>query len=339
MFRYLGLCLAFFILLTACDQHQDNNNKQKIKFLNVSYDVSRDFYKDYNQYFIQNFENKHPELQLSINQSHGGSGKQAFAVGNGLKADVVTLNQVNDINYLVQKKLISPQWQQFFPDNSIPFSTVTVFLVRKGNPKNIHTWEDLINKPIAIVAPNPKTSGTARYVFLSAYIQAYLKNQNSDAAAQEYITQLYRKIPVLDSGGRSASNSFIQRQIGDVLITLENEAYIAIRHLPKGDYEIIHPDISVKAVQPVAVVEENTKKNHTEEIAQDYIQQLWSEQGQEIAAHNYLRPTNPAILKKYKAQFPEIKVIDATDLWNDWDTIQQKFFADGGIFDQIYSER
>lgn len=310
----------------------------EVKILNASYDVTRDFYKAYNPIFARDFEAKNKE-KITIQQSHGGSSKQALAVANGLQADVVTMNQTSDIQLLANKGLVAKNWASKFPNNAVPFTSTTVFLVRKGNPKAIKDWSDLTRSGIQVIVPNPKTSGNGRYTYLAAYGQALKANGNNDAKAREFVTVLFKNVPVLDSGGRAATTTFIQRQVGDVLITFENEAEMAAREFGKGSFGVVYPKVSIAAENPVAVVDTVVAKKNTQKAADAYLRFLWSEQGQEIAAKNYLRPQNPKVLAKYAKQFPKVNTFRVEEVFGNWDKVMKVHFADGGQFDQIYKKR
>jgi sulfate transport system substrate-binding protein len=339
----LGLVLSF--ALFACSQEprsasssaQDNvaHSNQKIELLNVSYDVIRDFYKAFNPLFIQHFQAAHPETQITIQQSHGGSSKQALSVVNGLQADVVSMNQVSDIELLQKKNLVDSNWANALPNQAIPFTSTTVFLVRKGNPKAVHDWTDLTRNDIKIVLSNPKTSGNGRYTFLAAFGFALKHHNNNHAAAQDFTKKLFANVAVLEAGGRSATTTFLQRNIGDVLITFENEAQLAIKQFDSGAFEIVYPSYSIAAENPVALVKSVTEKKGSTKIAEEYLNYLWSEPAQELAASLYLRPSDERVLAKHQAQFPAIETFRATDVFGSWQEITQTYFVDGGVFDQI----
>ncbi len=304
-------------------------------FLNVSYDVMRDFYKDYNPLFLKEYATKHNGATLNIQQSHGGSSKQALSVANGLQADVVTMNQSSDVELLESKGLIEPGWDKEFPDHAVPFTSATVILVRKGNPKNIKDWEDLTKEGVQVVIANPKTTGNGRYTFLAAYGAALKAHDNNHDKAKEIVRALFKNVPILDNGGRAATTTFVQRQIGDALITFENEANMAAREFGKDQFELVYPKYSVKAENPVAVVDTVVAKKGSEAVAKEYLSYLWSDAAQELAANLYLRPSNPEILAKYKDRFPEIDTFRANDVFGTWPEIMKTYFADGGVFDEI----
>ena len=309
---------------------------QARELLNVSYDVMRDFYKDLNPVFIKHWQGKTGET-LVINMSHAASTKQVRAVADGLEADVLTMNQVTDLNMLAKVgNVIAPDWNKKFPDGAVPFTSTSVFIVRKGNPKAIKDWGDLIKPGVQVIIPNPKTAGNGRYTYLAAWTHALHQAGGNDAKAQEFVGKIFKNVPVLDTGGRAASTTFLQRGIGDVLVTFENEAEMIAREFGRGTLDVIYPSSSVLAEPPVAVVERDVGKRGNKEVAKAYLDFLWSPQAQEIAAQNYLRPRNPEIFKKYAAQFPAIKLYTVETVFGSWAKAQQQHFSDGGTFDQIY---
>ena len=306
-----------------------------ITLLNVSYDPTRELYKDYNSAFAKYWKAKTGD-SVSINQSHGGSGKQARSVLEGLEADVVTLALGYDVNQLYQKrKLIPEHWQNLLPNNSSPYTSTIVFLVRKGNPLKIKDWNDLVKTGVSIVTPNPKTSGGARWNYLGAWAYALKANNNDEAAAKVFVSQLFKNAAVLDTGARGSTTTFIEREIGDVLITWENEAYLALKEFGPDKFEIITPSLSILAEPPVAVVEDVARKHGTTEVATEYLNYLYSKEGQEIIGKNFYRPTDPEIAAKYAKQFKPLELVKI-DQFGGWDTAQKKHFADDGVFDQIY---
>lgn len=307
-----------------------------ITLLNVSYDPTRELYQDYNKAFIRYWKEKTGE-EISIQQSHGGSGKQARAVIDGLEADVITLALGYDIDILADKGLVDKQWQETLPDHSSPYTSTIVFLVRKGNPKGIHDWGDLIRPGISVITPNPKTSGGARWNFLAAL--AYAENGKSGAAKspEDFVRALYKNVPVLDSGARGSTTTFVQREIGDVLITWENEAFLALREFGKDKFEIISPSVSILAEPPVAVVTGNTVKKGTGKVARAYLEYLYSDEGQELAGKNFYRPRAAVAAAKYAGQFSKLDLV-TIDHFGGWRAAQQKYFSDGGLFDRIYEE-
>ena len=310
-----------------------------MKILNVSYDVSRDFYKEYNPLFIREFTKKHPETDLHVQQSHGGSSKQALSVANGLPADVVTMNQSSDIDTLQARGLIRPNWQSRLPDKAVPFTSTTVFLVRKGNPKHIRDWDDLTRPDVKTVFANPKTSGNGRYAFLSAYGYGLKTSGGDEAQARQFTRAILNNVPMFENGSRAATTSFTRRDIGDVLVTLENEANFVSKKLENGRFEIIYPSYTAAADSPVAVVDKNAEKKESQAAARAYLEYLWSKPAQELAARMYFRPSDKEILARHKADFPDLDTFRPAELFGGWPQIMQKFFADGGMFDQLTAER
>ncbi|WP_439535557.1 sulfate ABC transporter substrate-binding protein [Methyloversatilis sp.] len=301
--------------------------------LNVSYDVSRELYKDINPGFIAAWKTKSGET-LTLNQSHGGSSKQAGAVIGGLEADVITMNQSPDIDILVKNGLVAPDWRKRLPNDAAPYTTTTVFLVRKGNPKAIKDWSDLTREGLQVIVPNPKTSGNGRYTYLAAWGYALNKSGN-EAAAKDFVAKLFANVPVLDGGGRGATTTFTQRGIGDVLVTFENEAVLLDKELGGDQFDIVYPSLSIEAAAPVAVVDKVADKRGTRRQAEAYLQYLFSPEGQEVIAKHHFRPRNEAILAKYAARFPAIKTFTVEDRLGGWEAVQKTHFADGGIYDQI----
>lgn len=306
-----------------------------VSLLNVSYDPTRELYQDFNKAFAEHWKAKSGD-SAKLRQSHGGSGKQARAVIDGLAADVVTLALAYDIDEIAQRGLIAKDWQKRLPHNSAPYTSTIVFLVRKGNPKGIKDWNDLAKAGVSVITPNPKTSGGARWNHLAAWGYALRQPGGNEKTAQEFLGKVYRNVPVLDSGARGATTTFVERGIGDVLITWENEALLAIKELGPGKVEIITPSLSVLAEPPVAVVDKVVDRRGTRKAAEAYLNFLYSEQGQEIAAQNYYRPTNEKVAKKYEGQFPKLKLLSIDEVAGGWTKAQKAHFADGGIFDQIY---
>jgi sulfate transport system substrate-binding protein len=308
----------------------------EIKLLNVSYDPTRELYTEYNAAFAKYWKAKTGD-DVVVSQSHGGSGKQAQAVINGLEADVVTLALAYDIDAIArQAKLLPADWQNRLPENSVPYTSTIVFLVRKGNPKGIKDWDDLVKDGTGVVVANPKTSGGARWAYLAAYAYALEKNNHDDAAARAYIKRLYKNVPVLDSGARGSTVTFAKNGIGDVLLAWENEAHLALKEFGADNFEIITPPLSILAEPPVAVVDKNARRHHTTETAGEYLKYLYSDEGQEIAAKNFYRPRNPTIATKYAANFTQLKLVTLKAEFGSWAEAQQTHFADGGVFDQIY---
>ena len=310
----------------------------EVKLLNVSYDPTRELYNEYNAAFTQYWKAKTGD-DVTVSQSHGGSGKQAQAVINGLEADVVTLALAYDIDAIAQQaRLLPADWQKRLPNDSTPYTSTIVFLVRKGNPKGIKDWADLVNKGTSVVVPNPKTSGGARWAYLAAYAYALEKNNHNDAAARDYIKKLYKNVPVLDSGARGSTVTFAQRGIGDVLLAWENEAHLALKEFGADKFDIVTPSISILAEPPVAVVDKNAKRHHTTEVATEYLKYLYTDAGQEIAAKNFYRPRNETIAQKYAANFNQLKLVTLQAEFGSWANAQKVHFADGGVFDQIYQQ-
>ena len=307
-----------------------------VKLLNVSYDPTRELYQDYNVAFAKHWKEKSGQ-SVEIQQSHGGSGKQARGVIDGLDADVVTLALAYDVDQLYQKaKLIPADWQSRLPNNSAPYTSTIIFLVRAGNPKGIKDWDDLIKPGVSLVSPNPKTSGGARWNYLAAWGYA-LKKYGSEDAAKDFLKKFYKNVAVLDTGARGATVSFAEREIGDVLIGWENEAYLSLKEYGSTTYEVVVPSVSILAEPPVSVVDKVAKKHGTEALATEYLQYLYSKEGQEIAAKNYYRPRDAEILAKYGKQFKTLGLFTIDEVFGGWNKAQNTHFADGGVFDQIYS--
>jgi len=303
--------------------------------LNVSYDPTRELYSEFNAAF-----NKHWQAQgneaLTIQQSHGGSGKQARAVIDGLRADVVTLALAGDIDELYKLgKLIPENWQERLPDASTPYTSTIVFLVRKGNPKGLKDWNDLVKPGVEVITPNPKTSGGARWNFLAAWAYAQQK-YGSEAEAKAFTEKLYKNVPVLDTGARGSTITFVNNGIGDVLLAWENEAFLALKEEGGDNFEIVAPSLSILAEPPVSVVDQNVDKKGTRKVAEAYLNYLYSEEGQRIAAKHFYRPRNQAVAAEFAKQFPQLKLVTIDADFDGWKTAQPKFFNDGGIFDQIY---
>ncbi|CAM4134801.1 sulfate ABC transporter substrate-binding protein [Acinetobacter pragensis] len=302
-------------------------------FLNVSYDPTRELYDNFNKEFSAYWK-KSTGQDINFKQSHGGSGKQARSVIDGLGADVVTLALAADIDEIAERGLLPKDWQKKFPQNSTPYTSTIVFLVRKGNPKGIKDWGDLVKPGVEIITPNPKTSGGARWNYLAAWAWAKHQAGGNDAKAQEFVRQIYKQTKVLDSGARGATTTFAERGIGDVLLAWENEAFLAVREQP-GKFEIITPSLSILAEPPVAVVEKNAKKNGNENIAKAYLNYLYSPAGQTVAANNFYRPRNAAVAAKYKSVFKPLKLITIDKEFGGWTKVQSKHFDNNGVFDQI----
>ena len=307
----------------------------EVSLLNVSYDPTRELYQDFNKAFAAHWKAKTGD-DLKNKQSHGGSGKQARAVIDGLAADVVTLALAYDIDEIANRGLIAKDWQKRLPHNSAPYTSTIVFLVRKGNPKGIKDWSDLAKPGIAVITPNPKTSGGARWNHIAAWGYALKQPGGNEKTAQEFLTKIYKNVPVLDSGARGSTTTFIERGIGDVLVTWENEALLAIKELGPEKVEIVSPSISILAEPPVAVVDKVVDRRGTRKLAEAYLQFLYTDEGQEIAAQNYYRPIDEKIAKKYATQYPKLKLFTIEEIAGGWNKAQKTHFADGGLFDQIY---
>jgi len=313
--------------------------QSQLTLLNVSYDPTRELYEDYNKAFTQYWKAKTGQTVV-IQQSHGGSGAQSRAVIDGLQADVVTLALAYDIDAISEKaKLLPGNWQSRLPNNSTPYTSTIVFLVRKGNPKGIKDWDDIVKPGISVVVPNPKTSGGARWAYLAAWGYAYLKSGKSDAAAKDFITKLYKNVPVLDSGARGSTTTFVERGIGDVLLAWENEALLSVKELGPDKFQIVVPSQSILAEPPVSVVDQVVDRKGTRAVAEAYLQYLYSPEGQEIAARNFYRPRLDSVAKKYASTFPKVKLFTLAEVAGDWHKAQQTHFADGGVFDQIYQPK
>jgi sulfate transport system substrate-binding protein len=304
--------------------------------LNVSYDPTRELYQDFNKAFVANWKAKTGET-LNIKASHGGSGKQARSVIDGLEADVVTLALAYDIDALADRNLLGLDWQKKLPNNSTPYTSTIVFLVRKGNPKHINNWPDLARSGVDVITPNPKTSGGARWNYLAAWAFALKQPGGNAESAKAFVKRIYGNTKVLDSGARGATTTFVERGIGDVLIAWENEAYLAVKELGKDKFEIVTPSISILAEPPVAVVDKVVDKRGTRKQAQAYLEYLYSPEGQEIAARNFYRPRDPKVAAKYAKQFADVKLFTVDDAFGGWRAAQKTHFDDGGVFDQIYA--
>jgi sulfate transport system substrate-binding protein len=328
--RYLGLALAFAATQGAF--------AEDVELLNVSYDPTRELYTEYNAAFTAHWQ-KETGDNVTIKQSHGGSGKQARAVVDGLEADVVTLALAADIDAIAAKNLLPADWQKQRAHNSSPYTSTIVFLVRKGNPKNIKDWDDVVKPGVTVVTPNPKTSGGARWNYLAAWAFAK-KKYGGDQAAQEFVTKLFRNTPVLDTGARGSTTTFVQRGIGDVLLAWENEAFLAVNELGPEDFEIIVPSLSILAEPPVTTVNQYARKHGTLKVASAYLDYLYSPEGQRIAAKHYYRPIAPEHADPADiARFPTLELVTIDAEFGGWPKVQQQHFADGGIFDQIFANR
>jgi len=330
IFKRLAIALLLTAVLLA------PTLRAEITLLNVSYDPTRELYDDYNAAFARHWRAKTGET-VTIRQSHGGSGKQARTVIDGLQADVVTLALAGDIDALVtQRKLLPANWQSRLPHNSAPYTSTIVFLVRKGNPKGIKDWGDLVRPGVSVITPNPKTSGGARWNYLAAWAWALKQPGGSEATATEYVRKLFRNVPVLDTGARGSLTTFAQRGIGDVFISWENEAFLAVKEIGADKFQVVVPSISILAEPPVAVVDKVALHRGTSDVARDYLEYLYSKEGQEIVARHYYRPRDPEVAARYARLFPKVNLVTIAD-FGGWAAAQKKHFADGGVFDRIYA--
>ncbi|MDO9080068.1 MAG: sulfate ABC transporter substrate-binding protein [Desulfuromonadales bacterium] len=328
--KSLVLVLSILLLATASVQAAE------VTLLNVSYDPTRELYTEFNAAFAKEWQKQGGDT-VRFRQSHGGSGKQARSVIDGLGADVVTLALAGDIDAIAERaKLIPLDWQKRLPDNSAPYTSTIVFLVRKGNPKGIKDWNDLVKPGVAVITPNPKTSGGARWNYLAAWGYALKQNKGDEAKARAFITALFKNVPVLDSGARGATTTFVQRGLGDVFLSWENEAFLALKEFGADKFEIVSPPLSILAEPSVALVDKVVDKRGTRKVAEAYLQYLYSPQGQEIAARNFYRPRLPEVAKKFEKQFPTMQLLTIDKDFGGWKQAQKKHFDDGGIFDQIY---
>ena len=339
--RYILAAVSLAIGLTAftgCSNDSESSASEgKLTLTNVSYDPTRELYESYNQAFAKHWKEKTGQ-DVEITQSHGGSGKQALEVANGLEADVVTLALEYDVNAVRDAGLIEDGWVSEFPNDSAPYTSTIVFLVRKGNPKNIHDWDDLVKEDVGVITPNPKTSGGARWNYLAAWAFADKLYSGDEEQVKDFIGKLYENVLVLDSGARGATTTFVENGQGDVLLAWENEAYLSIKDYP-DDYEIITPSVSILAQPSVAIVDSVVDSRGTREAATEYLNYLYSDEAQRIAGDNYYRPSNEEILKEYEDVFDlDVDLITIND-FGGWDEAQGKHFADGGVFDQIYEEK
>jgi sulfate/thiosulfate-binding protein len=307
----------------------------EVSLLNVSYDPTRELYQDFNKAFATQWKAKTGD-DLRVKQSHGGSGKQGRAVIDGLAADVVTLALAYDIDAIAERGLIAKDWQKRLPHNSAPYTSTIVFLVRKGNPKGIKDWNDLARAGVSVITPNPKTSGGARWNHLAAWAYALKQPGGNEKSAQEFLTKIYKNVPVLDSGARGSLTTFLERGIGDVFISWENEALLSIKELGADKVDLVVPSLSILAEPPVAVVDKVVDRRGTRKVAQAFVEYLYSDEGQEIAAKNYYRPINEKIAAKYATQFQKVKLVTVEEAAGGWTKAQKTHFSDGGIFDQIY---
>jgi sulfate transport system substrate-binding protein len=306
-----------------------------LALLNVSYDVARDFYKDYNPMFQKHWKAKTGE-SLDLKQSHAGSTKQVRAVADGLEADVVTMNQATDIDFLVEQGMVLADYAKKYPNNASPYTSTMVFIVRKGNPKAIKDWSDIAKPGVQVILPHPKNTGNGRYSYLAAWGYALKQPGGNEGSAREFVGKILKNAPLFAAGGRDATTTFMQRRIGDVLVTFESEAELIAKEFGRGEFEVVYPSLSILTEFPVAVVEKVVDKKGTRKQAQAYLEYLWSQEGQENAAQNYLRPRDAELLKKYAAQFPPIKTFTVDEAFGGWRKASAAHFKDGGSFDQIY---
>jgi sulfate/thiosulfate-binding protein len=321
------------LFLSSCEKKEDDGDS--LKLLNVSYDPTRELYSDFNKLFIVHWKEKTGKT-IEIEQSHGGAGKQTRSIIDGLEADVATLALSYDIDFISKKTGILPaNWQSRLPGNSCPYTSTIVFVVRKGNPKGIKDWDDLVKPGIGVITPNPKTSGGARWNYLAAWAYAEIKNGGNELATKDFIRRLYKNVPVLDSGARGSTMTFAQRKMGDVCLLWENEAFLIQKEFP-GETEIIVPSISILAEPPVTVLDENTKKHGTTELAKAYLEFLYTPEAQDLIAKHFYRPRDPTVAAKYAAVFPKLKLVTINDQFGGWQKAQAKHFDEGGTFDRIY---
>ena len=326
------LASAFALFLSA----MSGAASAETTLLNVSYDPTREFYKEFNEAFAAHWKTETGE-DVTVDQSHGGSGKQARSVIDGLEADIVTLALAYDIDAIAERSgLIAKDWQRKFAHNSSPYTSTIVFLVRKGNPKDVKDWPDLIRDDIEVITPNPKTSGGARWNYLAAWAYALQQPGGDEAKAQQFVADLYAHVPVLDTGARGSTTTFVRRGIGDVLLAWENEAFLAIEELGPDQVEIVVPSASILAEPPVALVDKNVDAKGTRRVAEAYLAYLYSPEGQEIAARHFYRPTDAEVAAKHAQRFPRIPMVTVDEVFGGWQKAQAKHFADGGVFDQIY---
>jgi sulfate/thiosulfate transport system substrate-binding protein len=352
LLKFFLVFAVFALVLAGCSNNQSGGNELKnektnektatkdpVELLNVSYDPTRELYQEFNEEFIKYWKEKTGQT-VTIQQSHGGSGKQGRAVIDGLEADVVTLALAYDIDMIAEARdLLEKDWQTRLDENSTPYTSTIVFLVRKGNPKGIKDWDDLIKKDVSVITPNPKTSGGARWNYLAAWAYADKKYNSDEQKVKDFMKQLYQNVEVLDSGARGSTTTFVERGIGDVLLAWENEAFLTINELGKDKFEIVVPSISILAEPPVAVVDKVVDKKGTREVAEAYLNYLYTEKGQDIVAKNYYRPRNEKILKKYADTFPKIELVTIDKHFGGWKKAQETHFNDGGTFDQIYEPK
>lgn len=331
--RGVAAGLGLGALAVASGAHGQSN--RQIELLNVSYDPTRELYEQFNPLFVAEWARTHNGQQIRIAQSHGGSGRQARSVIDGIRADVVTLAVPFDIDQIAQRGLIARNWQSRLPENSAPYTSTMIFLVRRGNPWRIRDWSDLVRQGISVVTPNPKTSGGARWNYLAAWAYALRQPGGNAQTAQQFVQRLYRNVPVLDTGARGSTTTFAQRRIGDVLITWENEAHLALEEFGASNFQIVYPSFSVLAEPSVAVVDRVVDRKGTRAVAEAYLRYLYSDAGQDLAARNHYRPRSQAVLTRYRASFPDITLFTVNDVFGNWAQAHAAHFADGAIFDQI----
>lgn len=335
-----SLILAFGVL-AGCNSEKTKGDgtSKSVELLNVSYDPTRELYQEFNEAFVKHWKEESGQ-DVTIQQSHGGSGKQGRAVIDGLEADVVTLALAYDIDAIYEaSNLLAKDWQKRLPENSTPYTSTIVFLVKKDNPKGIKDWDDLIKKDVSVITPNPKTSGGARWNYLAAWAYAEKNFANDETKVKDFMKKLYQNVEVLDSGARGATTTFVERGIGDVLIAWENEAYLTLEEFGDDKYEIVNPSISILAEPPVAVVDEVVEKKGTKEVAEAYLEYLYTDAGQEIAAKNFYRPRDEKVLAEYEDQFANIDMVTVDDTFGGWKKAQETHFNDGGTFDEIYQQQ
>lgn len=342
---WISLLTLTLLLAAGCSNQAATTDKgnteskdtsiKDVELLNVSYDPTREFYEEFNKSFADYWQ-KEKGQKVTINQSHGGSGKQSRSVIDGLEADIVTLALAYDIDAIAESGKLPENWQERLEYNSSPYTSTIVFLVRKGNPKGINDWDDLVKEGVSVITPNPKTSGGARWNYLAAWGYALQQNSGDEEKAKEFVTKLFKNVPVLDSGARGSTTTFVEREIGDVLIAWENEAFLALNELGKDEFEIVVPSVSILAEPPVTVVDKTAEKHGMTEVANAYLDYLYTDEGQEIAAKNYYRPRSEKIAEKYAEQFPDINLFTIDEIFGGWKNAQKKHFDDGGVFDEIY---
>jgi sulfate transport system substrate-binding protein len=332
----LGVALAAIVAVGLGAGAPSRAAGAGVQLLNVSYDPTRELYDEVNGAFAKQWKARTGQ-DVVVKQSHGGSGKQARSVIDGLEADVLTLALAYDVDAVARAGLVAPDWQKRLPQNASPYTSTIVFLVRKGNPKGLKDWDDLVRPGLQVITPNPKTSGGARWNYLAAWAHALQKSGGSEAKAREFVRALFRNVPVLDSGARGSTTTFVERGIGDVLLAWENEAFLAVEQLGKGRFEIVVPRSSILAEPPIAVVDRNVDRHGTRAVAQAYLEFLYTPEGQEIAARHFYRPRDPKVAARYANTFPKIDLVTIDEAFGGWQKAQATHFADGGVFDQIYT--